>query len=286
MRQLSVDAKEGRVELGQVLQLAGAPGQAVEPCGHGGQGAAETGPSRHPQEGGQCRPAWAPLGSVWPTLTPAPLPRMDSTGHLQWPHGTAASSRPPSSWLQTLCAAGCQATLLTHTPHTRQSRPAEVPAGRDCVKPASPERAWCPWASGHVGRRWSAECSPAGPLLGPVPQRWDLGEPPTLAALRAPRAGRPLTGFPPPVIIGHHVHAADQVGPELLQVVRLGQLPGHAGNHHLLHAAPCGPARSAPPPRGAGPSQTRPLPWLFPPPPAGSGRPPLPTGPGVIPPQS
>lgn len=45
----------------------------------------------------------------------------------------------------------------------------------------------------------------------------------------------PRTRLPPPVVGRHHVHAADEVGPELLQVLRLGQLPGHAGDHHLLH---------------------------------------------------
>lgn len=34
VRLLGVDSKEGGIELGQVLQLARPPGQAVEPCGH------------------------------------------------------------------------------------------------------------------------------------------------------------------------------------------------------------------------------------------------------------
>lgn len=83
------------------------------------------------------------------------------------------------------------------------------------------------------------------PGAQPLPAR---AAPGGKVARRRARAGCPLTGLPPPVIFRHHVHAADEVGPELLQVVRLGQLPGHAGNHHLLHAAPCRATQSAPPP--------------------------------------
>lgn len=155
-----------------------------------------------------------------------------------------------------------------------------------------------------MGQQWPAERSPTGPLLAlscssgtqaghlpwlqnrpghmpgrpSTPPEMEPGAQPLPAraapggkvARRRARAGCPLTGLPPPVIFCHHVHAADEVGPELLQVVRLGQLPGHAGNHHLLHAAPCRATQSAPPPsRRLGSARldlSLPAPWRPPPP--------------------
>lgn len=122
-------------------------------------------------------------------------------------------------------------------------------------------RLWTP--AGHLTWRRNRQGRVPGPTRSPQwPEPSPHSGPTSKGSQAAPGgkgsgAGSSLTGLPPPAVVRHHVHTTDEVRPELLQVLRLGKLPGHAGDHHLLHAAPCrgqtqlGSARAAHPPRGS-----------------------------------
>lgn len=147
--------------------------------------------------------------------------------------------------------------MLTHTRPSGSAALWKNPLGVR-VEPASLST-WCLSGRGSMARRacllgftwlWhpggrtpaahlSSQRSPAGPgrakFTGPA-----LRAQPGAPSCYAPPAGacsQPLTCFPLPVVVRDHVHTANEVGPELLQVLRLRQLPRHSSNHDLLHGS-------------------------------------------------